>query len=94
MRGWRTCTALRLPWVVKVVKRIYPQEAATAEELSCLPCSLQQPTGAGLEACLHFQHHRRPGLACRPLCVCRLYQGLILSKRISSLKCQSNQERS
>ena len=74
--------------MVRVVKKVVPQETAPAEELSYLPYGLQQPAGAGLEACLYCQHYSsHPGLTCRPLCVCRLHQGLIPNEQISSVKC-------
>ena len=44
--------------MVRVVKKVVPQEAAPAAELSYLPYGLQQPAGAGLEACLYGQHFR------------------------------------
>lgn len=72
-----------------MVKKVVPQETAPAEELSYLPYGLQQPAGAGLEACLYCQHYSsHPGLTCRPLCVCRLHQGLIPNEQISSVKCR------
>ena len=71
-----------------MAKRIYPQETAPAEELSYLPYGLQQPAGRGIEACLYCTHYAsHPGITCRPLCVCRLHQGLIANEQISSVKC-------